>query len=406
MADDGRNSDELDKIMQQIQNLQVESSSSADDRRRRHERSAIFHDTFGGFIQGYEFDCERGDAVAHGLVTVECDPDTGEISHREATFLVLRRGESGRRDAVRMFEATCRLRGSVAIANAFLVANCDGLKRWVICYEKLAGILSDYPDDHMLTTFGAFSSNGTDSLSPYWSNQIKMIITTLSDMGIRNVSHGGMSNPEIYALTESLDIKLINMGKNENSRTYQHDLADFGTFLCQTPYIGASKCTSWTGFHFLINSNAMSQRYLWADIVKGHPLFLDPPSKLRCYVNLFEWSELIQISEKTAFCDACYKLMPDLTQKTLWGWISCCPASAKIYLNQAYKGISIYEDIITFVKNMILHGIQELMNANGGRWSDAHFCHKIEQLFPGFMSVAYALSKATRSDLNKLLGRA
>ncbi|EEC69355.1 hypothetical protein OsI_38474 [Oryza sativa Indica Group] len=95
-------------------------------------------DTFGGFIQGYEFDCERGDAVAHGLVTVECDPDT--ISHREATFLVLRRGESGRRDAVRMFEATCRLRGSVAIANAFLVANCDGLKRWVICYEKLAGI--------------------------------------------------------------------------------------------------------------------------------------------------------------------------------------------------------------------------------------------------------------------------
>lgn len=70
-----------------------------------------------------------------------------------------------------------------------------------------------------------------------------------------------MSNPESYALTESLDIKLINMGKNENSRTYQHDLADFGTFLCQTPYIGASKCTSWTGFHFLINSNAMSQRY-------------------------------------------------------------------------------------------------------------------------------------------------
>lgn len=67
-------------------------------------------------------------------------------------------------------------------------------------------------------------------------------------------------------------------------------------------------------------------RYLWADIVKGHPLFLDPPSKLRCYVNLFEWSELIQTSEKTAFCDACYKLMPDLTQKTLWGLDKLLPS--------------------------------------------------------------------------------
>ncbi|RCV12208.1 hypothetical protein SETIT_2G251200v2 [Setaria italica] len=396
MAGGSAGKDTVDGITKRISALQKESSRLYGFRtavKEVNEKKQVYLETVGGFIQGFRFSYEEGDKISHGSLILESRSD--ELIEHEATFLLLPKDQDGKGAAERIFQSTHKVKGSAAIASAHLIAECEELDTWIVCYEKLECLLQhkDLPPFY----------EQNNEISGYWKNQLRAIITTLSDMGIRDLYHGGMANSASYAIQSSMNIKLIGISKepNDKKKFFFNDLEDFDKFLCGAAYINASSGCDWQGFSYLINSHAMCQKYTWAQAVLNHPILLDPALRIQSYIALYEWADSLPFGVLKKFCNDLYCLMPQYYGDNLWNLIKKCPACCQIYSNGTYTGF-IYKNIIKFVRNMIDHGHADFAAINNGSWTDMDLYNKINDLFAGFMSLAYSVSKATAKDRDLL----
>lgn len=122
-------------------------------------------------------------------------------------------------------------------------------------------------------------------------------------------------------------------------------------------------------------------RYSWAEKVLQHPLLLDPVMKTKCYMNIHVKMDQMTHTDKFGASNALYCLCPGYLdgrhnkQNRLIDLIQCSPICLNIYQRkpQAYGNITLYMDMIVFVRNLIKHGKQEFQTVSQVRIVDM-FC--------------------------------
>uniref|UniRef100_A0A0D3HEK4 Protein kinase domain-containing protein n=2 Tax=Oryza TaxID=4527 RepID=A0A0D3HEK4_9ORYZ len=203
----------------------------------------------GGYIRSFSFRYEDGAPFSQGFVYLE-SPLQGGIMELEATFVVLTE-EEGRMIAQKVYDDSNQIYGyGGAIANIYLSAYCNKLKRWVLGYEKFECLF-----DSMIPNFLPFYESQS-RISIFWIRIIRQVIESLSVLHGNGVMHGSLYSPQSYVLDSSSNIKLINIGRYSvaGRSTSHRDITSFFGYLGSQSCLDVSSSKDWHGFEYLYNS--------------------------------------------------------------------------------------------------------------------------------------------------------